>query len=86
MPRVERDLGAGTAQNDRVGFDPPDLIWLRGGDVIFVERPHDIDPRKVRGPEHVVGINQYDERGEGERRYRYKSNESDGKASKAGAD
>jgi hypothetical protein len=85
MLRVKRDLGAGTAQYDCVGLDPPDLIWLHGGHVIFVERPYDVDPRDIRSPEHVIGINQNDEGGEGERRYRNKCNQSDGKASKRGA-
>ena len=83
--RVEPHFGARTAQDNRVGLDPPDLVWLYDGDVTFIERSYGIDPRKIRSPERVVGIHENDEGGEGERRYRNKRDQSDGKASKTGA-
>ncbi|PIT05225.1 hypothetical protein TSA1_34140 [Bradyrhizobium nitroreducens] len=68
MLRIERDLGAGAAQDHCVRLDAAHLIRLHDGVVIFVARPHHIDPRNVRGSEQIVGIDQNDERAEGERR------------------
>jgi hypothetical protein len=82
MPRVKPDLDAGTAQYDRIGHGPPDLVWLYDEDVILIERPHSIDPSKIRRTECVIRIHQNDEGGEQERRHRNKYHQSDGKAPK----